>query len=106
MTINRIHKTEQFVQIPNATMRDDRLSFRARGILAMVLTNSDGFDDTFPSTSLWIASKGREGRDAVRKALNELEACGYRKHIKRRNEAGQWTTETHWYDTPQNGTGA
>jgi len=72
-----------FTQIFNAALRDKRLSWRARGVLAGLLTHSDGFGITIeqlakggthgPQAGLKLG----EGRDAIRSALGELETFGY-----------------------------
>lgn len=63
---------DQYAQIPNAWLRDPLLSYRARGILAMLLSHREGWaigveDMTTPT----------ERKDAVRTAVRELEARGY-----------------------------
>lgn len=103
MSINRIHKTRDFSVIDNAALRDKRLSYRARGILAMVLSHTDGFIDGYHSSSLWIAANGIEGRDAVRKALAELEQHGYRRVNKYKDAFGRFVTEVHWSESPGDG---
>jgi hypothetical protein len=64
---------DQFTQIPNAWVRDSRLTFKARGILAMLLSHIEGWQLNIYS----IAQMNIEGRDAIRTAINELEALGY-----------------------------
>ena len=71
--IRRVHHDGHFVTIDNRTIRDERLSFRARGLLAFAL--SLPADATLRSEDL--ATNATEGRDAVRNAMRELEAHGY-----------------------------
>ena len=70
-----------FTQIFNAALRDKRLSWRARGVLAGLLTHSDGFglnsNDLAKGGPHGPNCSRGEGRDAVRAALKELEELGY-----------------------------
>lgn len=87
------------VTLPRETSRDDRISYRALGVLCRLLGNAEGFD--MPSAAL-ARGECREGRDAIRAALSELESAGYlvRVHI-RDVAAGRWTGQTVLYfDTP------
>jgi hypothetical protein len=63
----------QFTMLSNVALRDARLSYRARGILAAALSHSDGFD----LTRRWLDGHGTEGRDAITVAIGELRALGY-----------------------------
>ena len=54
-------------------LRDKRLSFKARGVLAMVLSHREDWD----VTAGWLEGQGTEGRDAIRGALGELKKLGY-----------------------------
>jgi hypothetical protein len=76
----------QYVQIPNAWMRDNRISHRARGILAEIMTHSEDWIITLGS--LWKNSP--EGREAVRKALLELVEAGYLARDQDRGELGRF----------------
>lgn len=60
--------------ISNAWLRDARLSFKARGVLAQLLSYSNGFN---VSVKQLTASTIKEGRDAILAALKELQAYGY-----------------------------
>ena len=59
--------------VANDALRDSRLSYRARGILAAALSHGDGFT----LTRAWIDSHGTEGRDAITAAIAELRELGY-----------------------------
>ncbi len=62
-----------YVQIPNAWLRDDQLSRRARGLLAELMTHRVGWHITIAS----LQKAGPEGRDAIRGAVIELAERGY-----------------------------
>ena len=97
MTIIRAKRPDQkFVIIRNEVLQDERLSFRARGILANILSRPDNW-----RCSAWdLATEGREGRRAILTALTELEDFGYLKRLKSQDELGHWKTESFVYDTP------
>lgn len=69
----RLAFESNYTQIPNAWLRDRRLSRRARGLLAELMTHQIGWEITTES----LIEGGTEGRDAVLKTLAELEAYGY-----------------------------
>lgn len=64
-----------FTIIPNEVLRDQRLSWRARGILAACLSHADNFK----INKAWIVSNGTEGVGAITSALAELREFGYLK---------------------------
>jgi hypothetical protein len=64
---------QNFTQIPNGWLRDRRLSRRARGLLAELMTHQIGWEVTLDS----LIEGGTEGRDAIRGAITELEGFGY-----------------------------
>lgn len=74
----------QYVQIPNAWLRDKRLSRRARGLLAEIMSHRVGWH----VTTRTLATAGPEGRDAVRTALAELVDAGYLRRAQGRGEGG------------------
>lgn len=96
MSIIRVHKTRDYSVIANAGLRDRRLSFAARGVLAYLLTKPD--DWTVKSDDL--VEQSPAGRDAIQGYLRELETYGYLVRERRRGEGGryQWFTEV--YESP------
>lgn len=97
MSINRVPEVP-FAQIANSALRDQRLSFKARGILAMVLSNVG----EWRATAEWIEEQSiPDGRHAVQTALNELTEYGYRRVRKERLPDGQISTIVDWYHESQ-----
>jgi hypothetical protein len=84
MTVQRVPQVP-FAQIANAALRDKRLSFKARGILALVLSHSGEWS----ATKRWLDSQSdKDGRAAIQTALNELTELGYREVIHERFPGG------------------
>lgn len=94
MPIIRGHHSfeDHFTQIPNSWLRDSRLTFKARGLLALIMSHRSGWSISVNS----LAEANQEGRDAIRAAVNELVALGYLKREQvndgRFGEA-VWTTQ-------------
>ena len=87
------HQFDDFyTQIPNDWVRDTRLSFKARGLLTLVMSHSSGWSLSINA----LAEQNQEGKDAIRSAINELEALGYlsRSQINESGRFGEavWTT--------------
>lgn len=86
-----------FTQLPNQWLRDERLSRGARGILGELMTHRAGYSISITG----LVERGREGKDAVRRMVSELEACGYLRRDKQSRKAGQfggmrWTLMDPW----------
>ncbi|MER5301286.1 hypothetical protein ABT039_17690 [Streptomyces lasiicapitis] len=70
-----------YVTVESATVRDTRISYRALGLLTYCLDQADSWQ---VRSEQLAHGEGREGRDAVRKALHELAAHGYYRLERRR----------------------
>lgn len=90
--------TSHFTTIRNDVLRDERLSYRARGVLVSILSRPDNWRISRDR----LAREGKEGRDAVNTALNELTEFGYIKRQKTQREDGTFSTELVVYDQPEN----
>jgi hypothetical protein len=82
-----------YTQIPNAYLRDKRTGFKAKGILAHLLSHADGYEVSL--TSLADVSD-RDGVAAVRAGVEELEAAGYLVRESRRGRGAPGTYGTRW----------
>ena len=69
MIIRSPRPESHFTQIRNEVLRDESLSYRARGILSAILSYPDGWETSADA----LSRKGGEGRDAIRTCLKELE---------------------------------
>jgi len=97
MIVRAKRKQTNFTVLPNEALRDVRLSFKARGLLAFILS----MPDHWSTSSEALARQGPDGRDSVRTGLRELRAFGYVKLEKRQQPGGRWVTDVIVYETPQ-----
>jgi hypothetical protein len=80
-----LRKRNKFTTISNSALMDQRLSYKAKGLLVMLLSRPDGW--TFRVE--WLMSQSQDGKEAVRAGLKELEDCGYLKRKARRADDGR-----------------
>ena len=98
MSIVRAPRPDRdFTVIPNAVLRDERLSYRARGVLAAVLSRPDHWR----TDAVSLARGGAEGRDAIRKAFAELRDHGYLHTVRFRRAGGRFETVSVVFDEPR-----
>lgn len=94
--IIRVDHENHYTVIRNKTLRDSRLSFRARGLLAYLLSLPD---ETRVSRDT-LAKVGPDGERAIRNALQELTAAGYLTRERVRQPNGRLVTETTLRERP------
>jgi hypothetical protein len=90
---------DNFFIMPNAAIRDKRLSYRARGLMAVISSHDTGFH----VSSDELAEGGLEGIKAIRTAMNELVAAGYMRRVRSQDAGGKWRTDIDvyiWGDAP------
>ena len=97
MRIHRSARTRFFTTLGNEVLRDNRLSFCARGILGHLLSLPDGQRGDIRT----LADRTPEGRERVASALRELETFGYLKRAVKRTQDGRIYTEVDVFDTPE-----
>lgn len=95
--IVRTRKNKNYSSINNTVLRDERLSWRARGIAAYLLTMPDDWE--INHDHLW--KHGIEGRDAVLNAMRELEEVGYLVRTKTQDKRGKFQTTVTLHEEPQ-----
>ncbi|MDA2528548.1 DnaD domain protein [Bacillus cereus] len=99
MGIIRVKKDSNYSVINNTALKDERLSWKAKGILAYALTLPD--DWTFHISEL--ARHAKDGEDSLRTGFKELKELGYVKRYPVRDgntkKITRWDTEI--YETPQ-----
>lgn len=88
---------DHFTMVTNSAVRDSRLSLKARGLLVLLLSHAEGYQ----ISAQRLSEQTREGRDALRSAMRELEDIGYLRRVRRRAPDGTFATETTVYETPQ-----
>ncbi|MBS2966822.1 helix-turn-helix domain-containing protein, partial [Actinocrinis puniceicyclus] len=96
MHVHRTARTRFFTTLGNEVLRDNRLSFCARGILGHLLSFPDGQRGDIRT----LAERTPEGRERVASALRELERFGYLKRVVTRTTEGRLYTEVDLFDAP------
>jgi hypothetical protein len=91
---------DQFTQISNHWLRDNRLSFKARGLLAYIESHTPEWNISVH----WLAAQNPEGKEALRSAIAELELYGYlnreQENIEGRFGEVTWTTQEPLAENP------
>jgi hypothetical protein len=91
--------TSGYTAMPTATLCDPSISFRALGVLSYLLSRPDNWRVNYRGLMRSTARPGREAKDAIRTALRELSAAGYRYVKPTRDADGKFRTEVWISDT-------
>jgi hypothetical protein len=87
--------------LPNAMLEDGRLSLKARGLLAYLLSRPDAWETDSERLAASSHSQ-RDGRDSIRAGLKELVELRYMIRSRVQGERGRWATYVYVYPEPQN----
>lgn len=93
MGIIRVAKNSNYVVMNRTALNDNRLSWKAKGIMAYMLSMPD--DWVFYMDELMTHST--DGKASFRAGFNELKQCGYieRKPIREGQRIKEWETVVH-----------
>ena len=98
MSIYRAPRPESnWTQIRNEIIEDSRLTFKATAVLIYILSKPDNWR----TSTRHLSTVKKEGIDAVRTAMSELECAGYVQRRRYQDETGKWCYDTLVYDIPQ-----
>ena len=84
MAVFRVERTNNYTVMSNYHLRDKTISFKAKGLLSMMLSLPENWDYTLAG----LARISLEGKDAIRATVVELEKAGYVTRSRVRNEKG------------------
>lgn len=99
MAIRRAKVKKEFSIISNKMLGDKRLSFKARGLLAYMLSKPD--DWQFYTSEL-VKHSETDGRTSIQSALKEIENAGYLVRDQERDTSGKFKSlDFILYDVPK-----
>lgn len=82
-----VDEVKNYTVMPNYHLRDKRLSYKARGLLSVILNLPEDWDLT---QSGLVSLSDKDGTDSVRSAMKELMDYGYIVRERVKNEKGQF----------------
>lgn len=85
MAVFRVEKNQNYTVMSNHHLRNPDLSLKAKGLLSQMLSLPEEWDYTLKG----LSHINKEGIDAIREAVRELERAGYVTRTRVRNEKGQ-----------------
>ena len=97
MSVIRVNKTQDYTVMSNYHLRDENLSLKAVGLMSWMLSLPDNWNFTTEG----IVKCRKEGRDAIRGALKELEDAGYLVIEHGKDKGGKFTTSYTLYEQPK-----
>ncbi|MGW3651664.1 hypothetical protein [Streptomyces sp. NPDC000878] len=83
---------DQFTQIANGLFRDNRMSFKSKGLFGLISTHREGWHMTVAD----LTRRAREGVDAVTTGLEELESYGFLQRDRDRHPDGTLGSATYF----------
>ncbi|BAL00212.1 hypothetical protein OBV_30130 [Oscillibacter valericigenes Sjm18-20] len=87
MAVFRVEKSRDYTVMSNYHLRDKGLSLKAKGLLSQMLSLPEDWDYTLSG----LSHINRESKDAIRSAVNELEAAGYIQRHQTTDASGKFS---------------
>lgn len=98
MSVFRVEKSKNYTVMSNHHLRNTELSLRAKGLLSQILSLPEGWDYTIAG----LANINKEGKDAVRAAVQELEKAGYIERRQTMDPGGKFSSNEYVvYESPR-----
>ena len=98
MPVCRIMKESNYTRVSNHYLRDNSLSFKAKGLLTLMLSLPEDWDYTIAGLAQFTA----DGRVSIANTIRELEERGYICRSQTRGENGAFAQNEYWiYEVPQ-----
>ena len=98
MAVFRVEKTRDYTVMANHHLKNRNLTLKAKGLLSVMLSLPDDWDFTLKG----LARINREGINAIREGIRELEQAGYVMRHRVRDERGKLRgNEYVIYERPQ-----
>ena len=86
MAVFRVERTQNYTVMSNYHLRDKTISFKAKGLLSLMLSLPEDWDYTLAG----LTRISLEGKDAIRAAVVELEKAGYVQRRQTTDKAGKF----------------
>lgn len=87
MAVFRVEKSRDYTVMSNYHLRDKGLSLKAKGLLSQMLSLPEDWDYTLSG----LSHINRESKDAIRSAVNALEAAGYIQRRQTTDASGKFS---------------
>ena len=98
LTVYRVQRNGNYTVMANYHLKDRALSLKAKGLFSVLLSLPEGWDFSLPG----LAALCKEGMDAIREAVKELEKLGYIIRSRVRNAKGRLENAQYTlYEKPQ-----
>lgn len=100
MSVIRVNKNENYTVMSNHHLKDGRLSLKAKGLLSIMLSLSDGWHYSVAG----LVAICKENETAIKSTLNELKTYGYlvvTKKLPNETESGRFEYVYDVYEQPQ-----
>ncbi len=89
-----------YTMLRNCWLRDARINYKAKGLLAYLMSHEDGYK----CSQAQMVRESADGKDAIRTALDDLAAAGYLRRVPSRS-SGRFAEDDYALADPFDSTG-